>query len=261
MLAPIEVIQDKRLTLKQTRVLLALFSFRGKVTNIVWPSRQALSKRTGMLDKHISTTTTELVELGWLKKTGNGGRSKVTKYTLCMPDCMEITTVPDSGTVSPQNGTRSGDGLGAKTVPDSGTKTVPDSGRGKEHTKEQTNKSHTARASSSDAVVAVCVGASPKSEQPIEPPPATPSLATAACVAMRAMGMASVNPSSPKLKALIESGAGIDALSDAAKLAVERGKGFAYALSIVQNQMADAARILSDVSAKSAQSQAFAGGI
>ena len=45
---PIEVIQDRRLTLEQTRVLIALFSFRNKVTNTVWPSRSAIAERTGM---------------------------------------------------------------------------------------------------------------------------------------------------------------------------------------------------------------------
>ncbi|MVT36797.1 hypothetical protein GO497_02945 [Acidovorax citrulli] len=47
-LVPIEVILDKRLTLEQTRVLIALFSFRNKVTDTVWPSRAKISERTGM---------------------------------------------------------------------------------------------------------------------------------------------------------------------------------------------------------------------
>ena len=83
---PIEVIQDKRLTLEQTRVLIALFSFRNKVTNTVWPSRAAIAERTGMHPSNISSATTALVALGWLAKDGLGGHSKATRYTLCSPD-------------------------------------------------------------------------------------------------------------------------------------------------------------------------------
>ena len=60
---PIEVIQDRRLTLEQTRVLIALFSFRNKVTNTVWPSRSAIAERTGMHPSNISSATTALVAL------------------------------------------------------------------------------------------------------------------------------------------------------------------------------------------------------
>ncbi len=45
---PIEAFMDKRLTLEQLRVLGALFSFRGKNTNVVWPSRQQIAARCGM---------------------------------------------------------------------------------------------------------------------------------------------------------------------------------------------------------------------
>lgn len=60
---------------------------------------------------------------------------------------------------------------------------------------------------------------------------------------MRAAGLASVNPSSPELAALLDAGATVDALADAADLAARRGKGFAYALGVVRGQMADAASI------------------
>lgn len=83
---PLEVIQDKRLTLEQTRVLIALFSFRNKVTNTVWPSRASIAERTGMHPSNISSATTALVALGWLAKDGLGGHSKATRYTLCSPD-------------------------------------------------------------------------------------------------------------------------------------------------------------------------------
>ena len=95
---PIEAIQDRRLTLEQTRVLIALFSFRNKVTNTVWPSRSAISERTGMHPSNISSATTSLVHLGWLTKQGLGGFSKASRYTLSVPD-LSAPTVADSARV------------------------------------------------------------------------------------------------------------------------------------------------------------------
>ena len=50
---PLEVVQDRRLTLEQTRVLIALFSFRNKATNTVWPSRAAIAERTGVAENRL----------------------------------------------------------------------------------------------------------------------------------------------------------------------------------------------------------------
>lgn len=82
-------------------------------------------------------------------------------------------------------------------------------------------------------------------------PPPQPSMATAACVAMRSVGMASVNPSDPRLLALVKAeGASIDTFAEAAREAVERGKGFAYALSIVENQLTGAQRLAEKITAQ-----------
>lgn len=59
--------------------------------------------------------------------------------------------------------------------------------------------------------------------------------------------MASVNPSNPELAQLLAAGAELSAFEAAAKLAVDRGKGFGYALGIVRQQLADAARMAADV--------------
>lgn len=153
-LVPIEVIQDKRLTLEQTRVLIALFSFRNKVTDTVWPSRAAIAERTGMHPSNISAATTALVSLGWLDKIGSGGHSKASRYTLRAPSLTQGTvadpatvaqpttvaqratkkvaeraTVADSTTVA-QSAT--------PPVADQATPPVAESARGKEQTIEQT---------------------------------------------------------------------------------------------------------------------------
>lgn len=93
-MVPLAVIQDRRLTLEQTRVLIALYSFRNKTSDIVWPSRETIAGLTGMHPSNISSATTALVGLGWVKKTGDGGLSRAARYTLCDPE----ETVADQAT-------------------------------------------------------------------------------------------------------------------------------------------------------------------
>lgn len=147
-IVPIEVWADKRLTLKQMRVLGVLFSFRNKNTDIVWPSRIQIAERCGMSVCHISTATTDLERLGWLRKDGKGGHSKSTRYAITVPDFVDVKTVPESGTAAdsetvPDSGTVLDCGTvpesGTGGVPESGTRLrVPESGTGKEQTSEQT---------------------------------------------------------------------------------------------------------------------------
>ena len=75
----------------------------------------------------------------------------------------------------------------------------------------------------------------------IEQPHTLPSMSGAICVALRAEGVGSVNPSNPKLKTLIDAGAEIGLFVDAARSAKDRGKAtFAYVLAVVDGQMQDA---------------------
>lgn len=141
---PIEVIQDKRLTLEQTRVLIALFSFRNKVTNTVWPSRAAIAERTGMHPSNISSATTALVALGWLAKDGLGGHSKATRYTLCSPDLEPkkvvqpaAPTVAASATVAERATVAAS---ATQTVAQSATPPLADQATRKEVSIEQSNE-------------------------------------------------------------------------------------------------------------------------
>ena len=70
---------------------------------------------------------------------------------------------------------------------------------------------------------------------------ARPSMAGAVCVAMKAAGLASVNPSHPDLLVLIDKGADIGLFVAVAQECVARQKTFAYALATVKGRMADAA--------------------
>lgn len=60
--------------------------------------------------------------------------------------------------------------------------------------------------------------------------------AGAACKRMRSMGMASVNPSDPRLLELLDAGVEVEDIAMAAAQAQARGKGFAYALAIAKGQ-------------------------
>lgn len=142
---PLEVATDRRLTLEQTRVLIALFSFRNKTTNTVWPSRSEIAQRTGMHPSNISSATTALVALGWLRKEGQGGYSKSTRYTLDVPDVLQAEKVADSATVAERATVADS---ATQTVADQATRVVADSATRKEQTKEHTKEQkNTTRAS------------------------------------------------------------------------------------------------------------------
>lgn len=69
--------------------------------------------------------------------------------------------------------------------------------------------------------------------------PRTP--AGEACQRMKAAGLQAVNPSHPKLVALLQAGITLDELADAAADAVAKGKPFAYALATAEGRRRDAA--------------------
>ncbi|MDH5573659.1 MAG: helix-turn-helix domain-containing protein [Gammaproteobacteria bacterium] len=121
---PVDIFLDSRLSKTDLRVLGAIMSWRNKDTNLCHPSREQISERCGLPVSKISTTTTRLVKLGWMEKSGNGGRSMRCSYKFKVPDL----TVADSDTVTEIDTVTDST---TKTVPDSVTKTVPDSGRGK----------------------------------------------------------------------------------------------------------------------------------
>jgi uncharacterized phage protein (TIGR02220 family) len=131
-IVPIEVVQDRRLTLWQTKVLVALFSFRNKTTNTVFPSRQVLAERTGLHVNNISKATTDLAELGWLVKTGQGGFSKATRYELQVPDLLDSKPQAEEQTTIAE--------LTSPPLVDSTSETLADYTRGKEHTNEHTKE-------------------------------------------------------------------------------------------------------------------------
>lgn len=102
---PLEVMLDRRLTLETLRVLITLFSFRRKNTDLVFPKRDTIAQRCNMHRSNISAATSALVKLGWLTKEGVGGNGRATRYTITVPEIVahsatvaEQTTVVQSAT-------------------------------------------------------------------------------------------------------------------------------------------------------------------
>lgn len=74
-------------------------------------------------------------------------------------------------------------------------------------------------------------------------PSFTPTPAGAVCVAMKSAGVLDPSPSHPKLLALLKRGATVAHLAEAGRVSASRGKGFAYALGIVEREMAEGERV------------------
>jgi len=86
LVAPLEALTDSLLSDPERRVLLALFSYRGKVTELVFPSLDALADRSLIKDKtRVSKITTSLANKGWLTKKKKGFTG-CNQYTMCMPE-------------------------------------------------------------------------------------------------------------------------------------------------------------------------------
>ena len=115
-MVPIQVWADKRLTLEQLRVLGVLLSFCGPDRQC-FPSRDEISKRSGVHVANVSAATTVLEHLGWLTKAGKGGFSKANRYSIHIPETLAQQA----------------------TVAESASSTVAQQARGKEQTIEQTS--------------------------------------------------------------------------------------------------------------------------
>ena len=141
---PIEAFLDHRLTLKQLRVLGALYSFADSKTGEAHPKREALAERCGMLPDNISRATSQLAELGWLKKVGGGGYGLPASYAITVPDLDRVEPYPKQTVKPKQNPIRIGQQTlsesDSKTLSESDSKTLSESDRRKEQTIEQTTE-------------------------------------------------------------------------------------------------------------------------
>lgn len=80
--------------------------------------------------------------------------------------------------------------------------------------------------------------------RPSPPKPSTTATPEGqACQAMRAAGLASVDPADPRLRELVKAGVQAEEFAAAATEAVAKGKKFAYALAVVAGRRADAVEL------------------
>ena len=77
-------LSDNRLGKRELKVLIAIAAHKDHDTNECWPSRTRLSELTGIHKVNISTSTSKLVELGYLKKKVRKGRSNI--YQVLQPE-------------------------------------------------------------------------------------------------------------------------------------------------------------------------------
>ena len=91
LVAPLEALTDPELTDQERRVLLALFSYRGRLTENVWPTREQIGERANIKDlAAIGKRTTSLAEKGWLVKFKKGFSGHMT-YTMQFPVRLETS--------------------------------------------------------------------------------------------------------------------------------------------------------------------------
>ena len=89
LVAPLEALTDPELTDQERRVLLALFSYRGRLTENVWPTREQIGERANIKDlAAIGKRTSSLAKKGWLIKFKKGFSGHMT-YTLQFPVRLE----------------------------------------------------------------------------------------------------------------------------------------------------------------------------
>lgn len=80
-------------------------------------------------------------------------------------------------------------------------------------------------------------------DAPANPRESAPTVAGSVCLAVRKAGIASVNPSDPRLLALLERGVTVDTFVGAVPATVGKRNAWAYLLGVVEGQLRDAAAI------------------
>ena len=83
---PQPVLIDTRLKDRDRRLLAAFYLIAGRGNVIYNKTRKELGRLAGMAEDVVTRISTRLVQFGWLKKSGNGGRSQSAVYELTVPD-------------------------------------------------------------------------------------------------------------------------------------------------------------------------------
>jgi hypothetical protein len=139
---PKEVMADSRLSPTELRVLIALFSFRGRDTNLIWPSLKTVAEIIGHSHiEHVSKTIKALSLKGWVVCMGKafGGSNR---YQLTVP-MLANTESPILAEVANIEEVANVDGVGLANVGESGQYNIGETRQPKIPSKkpiEDTNK-------------------------------------------------------------------------------------------------------------------------
>ena len=83
---PQPALTDTRLKDRDRRLLAAFYLIAGRGNIVYNKTREDLGKLARMAKNAVSVTSARLVELGWLKKSGSGGRRQSAVYELTIPE-------------------------------------------------------------------------------------------------------------------------------------------------------------------------------
>ena len=83
---PQPALADTRLKDRDRRLLAAFYLIAGRGNIVYNKTREDLGKLARMAKNVVSTTSARLVEFGWLKKSGTGGRGHSALYELTIPE-------------------------------------------------------------------------------------------------------------------------------------------------------------------------------
>lgn len=196
----------------------------------VYPSIKTLAEKTRQSERSVQYQLRAMESTGWLilVNSGNGGRNQSREYVISSDWLKGAEIAPPA---KPPKGANTAPFPAVKRVQSATQKGATDDVKGAIHDAKGCNGLH--------PHITINESLEPlKNRESAQR--ATP--AAVVCMAMKAAGMAGVNPSHPELIALLVEGVQPAVFADAARKALEGGKGFAYALAVVRGWQNDAKR-------------------
>ncbi len=138
LVAPLEALTDSRLSSSEMKVLLCLYSYKAQ-TDLVWPTIDQLSERSGINDKgRISKITSKLAKYGWVRKNRISWSGRIVYKLLKGIKEEEITTLEDFTTLAEAINTHEEENAIRKQVENISRKQA-ENARNNKQTNKQTN--------------------------------------------------------------------------------------------------------------------------
>lgn len=229
----------------QKVVLIGIASHADKYGDNAWPSIETLAGYAHVDGRSVQRAINDLVKAGLLFKAVNEGGTRSTpghmRPNLYRVSMSKTVAVDPLTPASPHPVTPVSPGDASVTPPVTPVSPPPLTPVSPEQSYEPpiepSIETHTTGNSAGEGEsVGVCGGNSDNFQ-------VAQTLPGMVCKAMKAKGIADPNPGHPKLLALLQAGADLTEFTGAAADAVNRKKGFAYALGMVANRRAEVANM------------------